>query len=144
MKRILAAVALSVIASFVTYAQDTPRECVSDVRTTAAYSMLILKKVAVEASLQRVLSENTSQHPSAKSKQIELDVLNSEIEKMSATAASNLAKLSSGYGSLILQKVKLASELQTLRFEYTSSHPNVKWKKVELDLLENEIDEVMK
>ena len=144
MKRIFAAIALLVLASFVTYAQDKPCECVSDVRTTAAYSMLILRKVAVEAALEKVLSENTSEHPSAKSKQIELDVLNNEMEKMSATEASNLVKLSSGYGRLTLQKVKLASELQTLRLQYTSTHPDVKFKKVELKLLEDEIAKIMR
>lgn len=66
MKRIFAAVALLIIPSFVTYAQDAPRESVIDVKTTSAYSMLILRKVAVEANLQKVLSEYTSDHPSAK------------------------------------------------------------------------------
>jgi len=144
MKRILAAIASLVIASLVTYAQGPPGERGSDVKTTLAYSLLILRKVAVEAALQNVLSENTSEHPNAKSMQIELDVLNSELEKMSDTSASNLVKLSSGHGRLILQKVKLTSEVQTLLLEYTSDHPNVKLKKVELNLLQDEIAKIMK
>lgn len=143
MKRIFAAVALLIIASFVTYAQQAPGESVSDVKTTSAYSMLILRKVAVEAALQQVLSEYTSDHPSAQIKQFELDVLNSEMEKMAGTVASNLVKLSSGYGTLILQKVKLASEMQALLLEYTSDHPDVKLKAVELNLLENELVKIM-
>ena len=144
MKRICAAVALLIIASFVSYAQDTTSESVSDAKTTSAYSMLILRKVAVEAALQEVLSENTSDHPSARTKRCELDVLNSEMEKMAETAASNLVKLSSGFGTLILQKVKLASELQALLLEYTSDYPSVKLKRVELSLLEREIAKIMK
>lgn len=143
MKRICAAAALLIIASFATYAQHTPSESVSDAKTTSAYSMLILRKVAVEAALQEVLSENTSNHPSARTKQCELDVINSEMEKMAETAASNLVKLSSGYGTLILHKVKLASEMRALLLEYTSDYPGVKLKRVELSLLEREIAKIM-
>jgi uncharacterized protein involved in exopolysaccharide biosynthesis len=143
MKRIFAAVVLVIIASFVTYAQQTPCESVRDVKTTPAYSMLILRKVAVEAALQKVLSEYTSDHPSAKARQLELDVLNREMEKMAETEPLNLVKLTSGYGTLILQKVKLASEMQILRREYTSDYPDVKLKEVELNLLEHEIAKIM-
>jgi hypothetical protein len=144
MKRIFAAVALLITASFVIYAQDTPHESVNDVKTTSAYSMLILRKVAVEAALRKILSEYTSDYPSAKKKQLELDVLNREMEKMAETQASNLGKLSSGYGTLILQKVKLTSEMQALLLEYTSDYPDVKLKEVELNLLEHEIAKIMK
>ena len=143
MKRIFA-VALLIIASFVTYAQQTPRESASDVKTTSAYGMLILRKLEVETELEKVLSEYTSEHPSAKIKQFELDVLNSEMAKMAETAQSNLVKLTSGYGTLILQKVKLVSEMQALLLEYTSEHPNVKLKEVELNLLEHEIAKLMR
>lgn len=143
MKRILASVALLVIASFVSYAQQTPRESVTDVKTTSAYSMLILRKAAVEAELEKVLSEYTSDHRSAKIKQFELNALNSEMEKMAETPESNLVKLTSGYGTLILQKVKLGSEMQALLLEYTSDHPKLKLKEVELNLLEHEIAKIM-
>ena len=144
MNRIFATVALLVFASFAGYAQQTPRESVTDVKTTPAYSLLILRKVAVEAELKKVLSEYTSDYPSVKIRQFELDALNREMEKMAETAESNWPKLTSGYGTLILRKAKLESEMQALLFAYTSDHPNVKLKEVELNLLEYEIAKIMK
>jgi len=143
MKRIFAVVALVITASFATHAQQTPGESVSGVKTTSAYSMLIIRKVEVEAELEKVLSEYTGDHPRAKIKQFELDALGVEVARMAETAESNLVRLTPAYGTLILQKVKLASEMQALLFEYTSEHPNVRRKEVELNLLEHEIAKLL-
>lgn len=143
MKRIFAVVALIIIASFVSYAQETPHESVSDVKATSAYSMLMLRKVAVEAELEKVLSEYTNEQPKVKIKQFELDALNCEMEKMIETPESNWVKLTSTYGKLILQKVRLKSETQALLLEYTSDYPKVRLKEVELNLLDHEIAKIM-
>ena len=144
MKRILAAVALFVIASSGVGAQQAPRESVSDVKTTTAYSMLIIRKVALKTELEKILAEYTSDHPSAKSKRFELDVLNNELGKLAETAESNLAKLTTGYGTLILQKVRLVCERQALLLEYAADHLKVKLNEVELNLLEHEIIKLMR
>jgi len=139
MRQILAAVVLIVLTSFVGYAQQPSDESAPEVKTTSAYSMLVLRKVAVEAELKAALDKYTSEHPSVQSKQFELDAINSEMEKMMETPAANLPKLTSGYGTLILRKVKLESEMKVLQLEYTSDHPTVKLKEVELNLIEHEI-----
>ena len=142
MKRILTAAALIVLASFVIHAQQTPTEAIGDVKTTSAYSMLVLRKVAVEAELKVALESYTSEHPSVQLKQFELDALNREMEKIAETAEANWPKLTSGYGTLILKKVKLESEMQALLLEYTADYPDVKLKEVELNLIEHEIAKI--
>jgi uncharacterized protein involved in exopolysaccharide biosynthesis len=144
MRRILLGVALLSFTSFVSYAQQTPCERVADVKMTSAYSMLALRKTAVEAELTEILSSYTSDFPVARSRQMELNTLEQEMKRMAKTAGANLPKLNSSYGTLILQRVKLETEMQDLLLGYTSNHPAVKLKKVELNLLEHEIAKMMR
>lgn len=143
MKRILVAVASIIFMSFVGYAQQASSERVTDVETSSAYSMLILRKVAVEAELEGILSTQTRDSMDARVKQIELDALDGEIRAIGKTAEADLPKLTSGYGTLVLQRAKLESERQVLLLAHTSDFPGVRLKEVELNLLEHEIAKMM-
>jgi len=139
MKRISLAAALLIFTSFAGYAQQAPCERVADVKTTSAYTMLTLRKTAIEAELKEMLSSYTSDFPAVRNKQIELDTLKRELKLMAASNKAALPKLTEAYGALVLQRVKLATEMQALSLEYTSNHPTVRLKMVELNLLEHEI-----
>ncbi len=75
----------------------------------------------------------------ARIRQFELESLDYELQNLAATAESNLAKITEDYGKLLLRKTKLESERRVLLLEYTSEHPNVKLKEVELNLTTHEI-----
>lgn len=143
MKQVFAAIAFAVAISSMCYAQQSSSQSPANIKTTSAYGLLVEKKVAVEAELKEVLSKNTSDFPSAKIKQLELNALEDEMKKMRAIAESKIPKLTSGYGMLILRRVALKSEKQALLLEYTSDSPNVKRKEVELNLLEQEIQKIL-
>ena len=141
MKRLLTLAVLMMLASFVGYSQQQQQPL--NAKTTSAYCALTLRKVTVEAELKEILSENTSEYPGAKIRQFELDALAQEMNNILEVAASDLPKLTSGYGTLILRKVRLDSEIRVLRLEYTSDYPDLIRKRDELNLLKEEIAKVM-
>ena len=114
---------------------DTP----VDPKSTPAYSMLILRKVKVQAQLESLVNEHSSEWPPAKVAQFELDALKSEMKKMAAVDEPQVSKLTSGYGSLVLRRVSLSTEIQSLVTDIGPEWPEAKTKQRELELLDKEI-----
>ena len=83
--------------------------------------MLIQQKVKLQAELENLLSEYGSQWPNSKKVQFELDTLKSEMKKMAEVEESKVIKLTSGFGSLVLRRIVLATEAHMLLEE------GVKW-----------------
>ena len=106
--------------------------------------MLIQKKVKVQAELESLLNEYGSEWPKAKTLQFELDALKVEMKGMAEITEPQVPKLTSGYGTLILRKVSLKTEIQTLSLEWGSDWPAIKDKERELELLNKELQKVMK
>src|SRR6267143_3097867 len=105
MKQSLSALLIAIfLASSAAYAQkvDSPP---ADPKSTPAYAMLILRKVEVQAKLDSLLEQYTSDWPRAKPLQFELDALKVEMKKMTEVAEPSVAKLTSAYGTLILRRV---------------------------------------
>jgi hypothetical protein len=146
MNRLFSAVALAVvISSSAAYAQQAslnPSQI--DPKTTPAYSMLIQRKVKVQAELEGLLGEYDGEWPRAKQLKFEFDVLKIEMKKMTEVEESRLSKFTSGYGALILRKVALNAEIQMLLLEEGSDWPEVKQKQRELELLDKEIQKLMR
>jgi hypothetical protein len=113
-------------------------------KTTQAYSMLIQQKVKLQAELENLLSEYTSDWPKSKKVQFELDTLKSEMKKMAEVEESKVIKLTAGYGSLILRRIVLAADVQMLSEAEGSDWPPLKQKQRELELLDKEIQMVMR
>ena len=156
MKQLVSGIALVLILltySFTAYGQklsadtrvdpkpsaDTP----TDPKSTPAYSMLILRKVKVQAQLESLLNEHSSEWPTAKLSQFELDELKSEMKKMAAVDEPQVSKLTSGYGSLVLRRIALNTEIQSFVLENESEWPEAKTKQRELELLDKEIKKQM-
>jgi hypothetical protein len=145
MKRFLSAFALAVIlSSSAAYAQEISNRLQTDPKTTPAYSMLILRKVKAQAELESLLEQYSSEWPKAKSLQFELDALKIEMKKMAEVTDLKVSKMTSGYGTLILRKVSLDAEIQSLLLEEGSDWPEVRDKQRELELLDKEIQKIVK
>jgi hypothetical protein len=112
-------------------------------KTTQAYSMLIQEKVKLQAELESLLSAYTGDWPKTRKIQFELDTLKTEMKKMAEVEESKVSKLTAGYGSLVLRRIVLATEVQTLSAEEGSDWPPLKQKQRELELLNQEIQKVM-
>jgi uncharacterized protein involved in exopolysaccharide biosynthesis len=113
-------------------------------KTTPAYSLLIQRKVKVQAELETILAEYTSDWPAAKKLQFELDALKREMKKIAEIDETQIPKLTSGYGTLILRRASLESEIQSLSEEEGSEWPTLKQKQRELELLDAELKKLMR
>lgn len=144
MKRLPFVLALA----FAFFTAAVPAQKVSDPpqdpKTTQAYSMLIQQKVKLQAELENLLSEYGSDWPKSKKLQFELDTLKSEMKKMAEVEESKVIKLTLGYGALVLRRIALASEVHMLSEEQTSDWPPLKQKQRELELLDKEIQKLMR
>jgi hypothetical protein len=126
-----------------TLAQEISRPA-QNPKTTQAYSMLIQQKVKLQAELENLLSEYTSDWPKSKRIQFELDTLKSEMKKIAEVEESQVSKLSAGYGNLVLRRIVLAADVHMLSEEEGSDWPSLKQKQRELELLDKEIQKVMR
>src|SRR5690242_404480 len=85
-----------------------------DPKTTPAYSMLIERRVNVQAHLETLLNDYSSDWPPTKKLQAELDAIKIEMKKLSEIDQPLVSKLTSGVGALILRKTVLISEIKAL------------------------------
>ena len=115
-----------------------------DVKATPAYEMLIVKRAAVWAELVEQKETLTSQHPDVERTGYEVSLLNIEIEKMLASERSQISKLSHVYGHLILRRIDLEVGEHDLRNQLTLTHPDLKKKRIELDAIQKEIDDLLR
>ncbi len=146
MKRLFAAFAVILVAlSSAVFAQQvSPKRTEIDPKTSEAYSLLIQRKAKLQAHLETLLAEYSSEWPPAKRLQFEFDTLRDEMKKMAAVDESKVSKLTAGYGGLILRKVSLSGELQALLLEESAEWPPAKEKQRELELLDKEIQTLMR
>ena len=146
MKRFLVAITLALGVSSVVagYKLQSAERLPDAPETTPAYGVLVLRKATVESELVDLSGRLTNQHPSVQSKGFELHAIRLEMNKMHALEKSQVSKLSTTFGSLILSKVALEVELNDLLVRLTSKHPDVKKKRTELAVLEREITNVLR
>jgi hypothetical protein len=139
---------LALVLAFVVFPAATLAQKASEPeqnpKTTQAYSLLIQQKVKLQAELENLLSEYTSDWPKSKKVRFELDTLRNEMKKMAEVEESKVIKLTAGYGSLVLRRIVLAADVQMLSEAEGADWPPLKQKQRELELLDKEIQKVMR
>ena len=110
------------------------------IKATPAFEVLILKRATVRAELNQQRQRTTMEHPDAVRLAYHLDRLNMAIEKLLLNEEAPISKLSSVCGRLLLRKIDLEVEENMLRQQVTSTHPDLRKKRIELDALQREID----
>ncbi len=144
MNRLLSGAALIIfVSSIPAYAQQVSAKVETNAKTTPAYSLLVQRKVKVQAELETVLAEYSNEWPPAKKLQFELDALEAEMKKVADTDEAQIPKLTNGYGTLLLRRAALDCEIQSLSQEQTSDWPGLKQKRRELELLDNELKKLI-
>jgi uncharacterized protein involved in exopolysaccharide biosynthesis len=146
MSRLLSRAVLTIfVVGIPAYAQQLNRALMeTNPKTTPAYSLLVQRRVKVQAELETVLEEYSSDWPPAKRLQFELDALKVEMKKLAETDEAQIPKLTNGYGTLLLRRAALESEIESLSQEQGSDWPNLKQKQRELELLDNELKKILK
>lgn len=146
MKRFLAVLAITIAASYVAagFTRQTAEGQSNASKATPAYEVLVLRKVAVEAELADLSSRFTGSSATVEAMLFELSTIAREMRSMQSIEGAAVSKLSGAYGNLILRKVTLEVELDSLLRNYTPEHPDVNKKRVKLNSLQRELREILK
>jgi hypothetical protein len=114
------------------------------VKITSAYAELILRQTEVEADLADLLVDYTEEYPKVRELKTESQFLRSEIAAMLRFDPAQASKLTTAYGKLILQKVKITTDLALLREKHKEDHPDVQRALRRLAVYEKAIKDLLK
>ncbi len=137
------------ICSAVTAAQPNSKPAANDVRSqtevrsSAAYAELMLKRAEVQSDLEAFLVEYTEEYPKVVEGRYALEVIEKERARLLNIRAADAGKLSVALGKLMVRKIELEVELWTLRKTFQDSHPDVKRAKKKADIYEAAVKEVL-
>jgi chromosome segregation ATPase len=113
------------------------------VRSSPAYAELLLQKTELESTLESLLVDYTEEYPKIKGLRVELRLLQAEMDRLLAVKPENSSRLTLALGKLMLRKVELETELETLRAQYKDDHPDVKKAKRKVEVFESAIKEIL-
>lgn len=116
----------------------------SILRSSPAYAEVILRKTEAEAELESMLLEFTDEYPKVVDARIEIDLLQKEIDRMSAVKAADAGRLSTALGKLMVRKVSFEVDLVALRLKYDDKHPDVINAKKKVDVFEKAIKDILR
>jgi hypothetical protein len=143
MKITLLTVACIGLFSIVGLSQIKPKLEFSSFRSTSAFAEVILKKTEVEAEYESLLIDYTEEYPKVKENKVALRLLQAEIEKLSKLDASQMPKLTLALGKLIVKKVDLEVDVNSLLIEFDEKHPDVLRARKKLRIYEKAIAEIL-
>ncbi len=113
------------------------------IKSSPAYSALILKRTLVKADLEEMLVTYTEDFPKVVDARHEIDLLNFELTRLLETNVTESCKLSDSLGQLILKKTEIEMELWNLKKKYKEDHPEIIRTKRKLNTFEKGIVEVL-
>jgi chromosome segregation ATPase len=132
------------VLSFSAYSQSqiSPAK-VDHVRPSPAYAELLLHKTELTSTLESLLADYNEAYPKVRELRSELTLLNAEIARLMAVKPTDAGRLTLALGRMMLRKVELETELETLRAQYKDEHPDVRKLKRKIDVFESAIKEIL-
>jgi hypothetical protein len=113
------------------------------IRSSAAYAEMLLHKTELESDLDALLVDYTEDYPKVKDIRLELGFLKIEMDRLLAIKPADASKLSQALGKLMLRKVSLETQVDTLRTQYKDDHPDVRKARKKVDTYEAAIKEIL-
>ena len=113
------------------------------VKFSPAYAELLLRKTEREAQLEEFLLDYTDEFPKVKELRFELELLQKQLEKVSAVDASDAPKLSLALGKLLVRKTELEVDFWNSLKQYNADHPEVKRAKRKIEVYEKAVKEIL-
>lgn len=113
------------------------------VKSSPAYAELLLRKTERAAELEDLLIEYTEDFPKVKELRSELDLINREMNRITAVNAADAGKLTLALGKLMSRKIDLEMEYSNLQSQYKDEHPDVKQAKRKVEVFEAAIKEIL-
>jgi hypothetical protein len=113
------------------------------VRSSPAYSEVLLRRTELESELESLLIDFTEEYPKIKSTRFSLEQLQKQMDVLLAVKPADASKLTLALGRLMVRKVELDSELWALQENLADGHPDVKRAKRKVEIFENAIKEIL-
>ena len=113
------------------------------IRSTPAYAAILLRDTELKADLESLLLDYTEDYPKVKEIRSELELLDSEFDRLLAVKPADSHKLTEALGKLILGKVGNQSKLRQLRLQYADDNPSVKRQRKKVEVYEAAIKQIL-
>lgn len=115
----------------------------ADVRASAAYAELLLKRTELQADLEVMAVEYTEEYPKVAEGRYAFELIEKERARLLAVKPAEISKLTQALGKLIVRKIELEVDLWTLRKTLQDGHPDVKRAKRKVEIFEAAIKEIL-
>jgi hypothetical protein len=112
-------------------------------RSTPAYSEVLLRETELRAEVESLMGEYTDEHPRVKESRFALGLIQKEKARLLTTDPAEAEKLTLSLGKIMVRKVDAEVELWRLQLSLADSHPDVKKAKKKVEVFEAAIKEVL-
>ena len=113
------------------------------VRSSPAYSEVLLRKTELEADIEALLTDYTEDFPKIQEDRYALTAIDTEMKKLQAVKPDDASKLTLALGKLMVRKVEVETELWRLQKQYKDDHPDVKRAKKKAEIFGKAIAEIL-
>ncbi len=114
------------------------------IRSSPAYSEILLRKTELQADLEAFLADYTEANPKIIDLRFELASLDKQLERVFAVKPSETGKLTQALGKLIVRRAAVDTEHARLLRTYSGDHPEVKRAKRRLEIFDAAIKEIIR
>ena len=113
------------------------------VKSSPAYAELLLQKTELQSALDSLLVDYNETYPKVTELRSQIRLIDLEIGRLLAVKSPEAGRLSIALGKLMLRKVQLETELETLKLQYKDEHPEVRKKQRQVETFESAIKEIL-
>ena len=124
--------------------QQTPATETGPIRSSPAYSEVLLRRTELQADLEALSADYTEANPKILDLRFEIASLDKSLERVFGVKPTETGKLTLALGRLIVRKAALETELSRLMRSYNKDHPEVKRAKRRVEIFDAAIKEVLK
>ena len=114
------------------------------IRSSAAYSEILLRKTELLSDLEAFSSDYTEANPKMLDLRAEMASLDKMLERVFGVKPSDTGKLTLALGKLIVRKAAVDADLARLARSYSKEHPEIKRAIRKAEIYDSAIKEVLK
>jgi hypothetical protein len=120
-----------------------PDAPLSSVRTSPAYSEIVLRKTELLSDIESLLVTYTEDFPKIREGRYEAALLQKELDRLLAANFADASRLSAALGRLIVRKCEVATDLWSLQSQFNNEHPDVKRAKRKFEIFEAAVNDIL-
>jgi hypothetical protein len=113
------------------------------VRSSPAYSEVLLRRTELESDLESLLLDYTEDYPKIKETRFELSQIIKAADRLLAVKQAESGKLTLALGKLLVRQAALETELWKLQAQYKDGHPEVMRARKKVQIFEKAVNEIL-